>query len=169
MAFPSSRHYYQVLLTNLVKSLMGGKAIQEPMSIGGRVRDGIHLGPLSGLLSPSIERMIGAGVVQALAQGQSQPSWQAAPTVMVEGLMRVCTRTPEGREWTLRYVQAGDTVHFAPISGADSSLHVQALIDSIFLVVDREALSRWMSVDAEVASAVAAGRPPASLPPPSPS
>lgn len=56
----------------------------------------------------------------------------------------------------LRYVKAGDTVHFAPISGAESSLHVQALIDSIFLVIDREALRRWMSFDAEVASAVAA-------------
>lgn len=40
--------------------------------------------------------------------------------------------------------------------GAESGLHLQALTASILLVIDREVLRRWMSADAEVASAVAA-------------
>lgn len=130
--------------------------MQQSMTLGGRVRLAIQRGPLRSLPSPSIERLVAAGVVQQLTDGQTQPPWQVAPTVVVDGLVRLSTRTPEGREWTIRYVECGGTAHFAPISAAESGLHLQALIDSILLVIDREVLRRWMSTDAEVASAVAA-------------
>jgi CRP/FNR family transcriptional regulator, cyclic AMP receptor protein len=130
--------------------------MQQSLTLGDRVRFGMRRGPLRDLPSPSIERMVAAGIVQQLTDGQIQPPWQTGPTVVVDGLVRLRTRTPEGREWTIRYVECGGTVHFAPISSANSGLHLQALIDSILLVVDREVLRRWMSADAGVASTVAA-------------
>lgn len=130
--------------------------MQQPMALGGRVRLAFERGPLRGLASPSIERMVAAGVVQQLAGRQVQAPWQTAPTVVVEGLVRLWSRTPEGREWTLRYVESGDTIHFAPVGVADSGLQVQALSDSVLLVIDRGFLRGWMSADAELATAVAA-------------
>ena len=130
--------------------------MQRAMPLGVRVRSGLQRGPLRGLTSPSIDRMVAAGVVQTLADGQTQMSWQTAPTVVVDGLVRQWTRTPEGREWTVRYIEPGGTIRFAPIRAVDSGLHLQALIDSTLLVIDGEVLRRWMRADGEVASAVAA-------------
>lgn len=84
--------------------------MQQSMTLGGRVRLGIQRGPLRNLASPSIERMVAAGVVHQLTGGQTQPPWQTTPTVVVDGLVRLWARTPEGREWTIRYVECGGTV-----------------------------------------------------------
>lgn len=103
----------------------------------------------------SIDQLLETGVVLQLMPGQAPPSWGSPPLVIVDGLLRLTSRTPEGREWTLRYAEPGETVHFAHMGERDTGLRVEALCLSLVLAIDRGAVLRRMETDAQLASAVA--------------
>jgi CRP/FNR family transcriptional regulator len=126
----------------------------ESMSLSGRVRGSVLRGPLRSLSPQSIERLVSAGVLVHLDEGHKQPSWQTDPTMVVDGLLRLWTRTPEGREWTVRYLEVGATAHFVAPSAGEANPQFQAMTDSSLLVLDRAVLRRWASVDATFALAV---------------
>jgi CRP/FNR family transcriptional regulator, cyclic AMP receptor protein len=129
--------------------------MHQVTSLEARIRLVLGSGPFQRLPAQTVDVIVAAGVVVRVAEGQIQPPWQTSPTVVVDGLMRLRTRTPGGREWTLRYVDAGGTVHFGSIDGLESGLQMQALIDSTLLVIDRAWIRRSMGADPDIAWTVA--------------
>ena len=128
--------------------------MHEPISLRPAIEAGVRAGALGSLGLPWAERIATSGILTELAEGRVQPAWHVAPTIVIGGFLRIRARTDVGREWTLRYLEPGDTAHFS--FHAPDGLQLQALADSTLLVLGRERIRNWMAQDARFASGVAA-------------
>lgn len=112
---------------------------------------------LGRLPSGLVDELLAAGDRTGYPAGSTIYREGAAPRTMlvVDGLVRVYMRSPEGRQVTVRYARAGDVLGIAVLVGGPADVCVQTLAESGLFRIDTARLTAAARADARVAWALA--------------
>jgi CRP/FNR family transcriptional regulator len=112
---------------------------------------------LGRLPSGLVDELLAAGDRTEYPAGSTIYREGASPraVLVVDGLVRVYMRSPEGRQVTVRYARAGDVLGIAVLVGGPADVCVQTLADSTLFRIDAARLTAAARGHARVAWALA--------------
>src|SRR4051794_34165223 len=112
---------------------------------------------LGRLQSGLVDELLAAGERTDYPAGSTIYREGASPrtVLVVDGLLRVYMRSPEGLQVTVRYARAGDVLGIAVLVGGPADVCVQTLAESRLFRIDATTLTAAARADARVAWALA--------------
>jgi CRP/FNR family cyclic AMP-dependent transcriptional regulator len=114
-------------------------------------------GFLSGLPEEAAERILVGAIRISVPAGAIVYREEETPRVIavIEGVLRVFLRSPDGRELTVRYARNGDVAGLALVLGGPGPMSVQAMTSASIAALRVDTLRSLLASDPRVAKACA--------------